>query len=238
MQRELEVCAETLAACEAANAGGADRIELCAALSEGGVTAGVGFMREAVAASKIPVHALIRPRSGGFVHSAAELRMLCADAEAALLLGVAGIVVGSLTAEHEIDVVQTKELMRVADGKPVTFHRAFDLTRDLHEALRVVVDLGCSRVLTSGGQPMVMDGLNMLRELTTMAEGKIRIAAGGGVNLQNAAVVAQVPGLDLHGSFRRKAQHEDVQDVLWQKNEPWVEVDDVRAAAALLHGAS
>ncbi|MEK6398710.1 MAG: copper homeostasis protein CutC [Terriglobus sp.] len=237
MQRELEVCAETLPAVEAANAGGADRIELCAALSEGGVTAGVGFLREAVAASKIPVHALIRPRSGGFVHSAAEFRMLCTDAEAAFSIGVAGIVVGVLTADYAIDIAQTKELMRVADGKPVTFHRAFDLTRDLHESLRVVMDLGCSRVLTSGGQPMVMDGLEMLRELTAIANGSIRIAAGGGVNLQNAAVVAQVPGLDLHGSFRRKPPAEDVRDVLWQKNEPWVEVEDVRAAVALLHGA-
>lgn len=235
MQRELEVCAETLPAVEAANAGGADRIELCAALGEGGVTAGVGFLREAIALSKIPVHALVRPRSGGFVYSAVEFRMVCADAEAALSLGAAGIVVGSLTADGSVDVVQTAELIRIADGKPVTFHRAFDLTRDLHEALRVVMDLGCSRVLTSGGQPMVMDGLAMLRELTHMAAGNIRIAAGGGVNLQNAALLAQVPGLDLHGSFRRKPKTEAVRDVLWQQAAPWVEAEDVRAVAALLH---
>jgi copper homeostasis protein len=237
LQRELEVCAETLPAVAAANAGGADRIELCAALSEGGVTAGVGFMREAIAASKIPVHVLVRPRSGGFVYSAAEFRMVCADAEAALSLGAAGIVVGSLTIDGDVDVAQTAELLKIADGKPVTFHRAFDLARDLRESLRVVMDLGCSRVLTSGGEPMVLEGLTMLRELTTLAAGKIRIAAGGGVSLQNAAVVAQVPGLDLHGSFRRKPPVEDVRDVLWQKNDPWVEVEDVRAAVALLRGA-
>lgn len=237
MQRELEICAETLQACEAANAGGADRMELCAALGEGGVTAGVGFLREAVAASAIPVHALVRPRSGNFVYSAAEFRMLCADAEAALLIGAAGIVVGSLTPDYVIDVAQTKELMRVADGKPVTFHRAFDLTRDLRESLRVVMDLGCSRVLTSGGEPTVMEGIEMLRELTQVADGNIRIAAGGGVSLQNAALFAQVPGLDLHGSFRRKPPLEDVRDVLWQKNDPWVEVEDIRTVASLLHDA-
>ncbi len=237
MQRELEVCAETLPACEAANAGGADRIELCAALSEGGVTAGVGFLREAIALSKIPVHALVRPRSGGFVYSAVEFRMVCADAEMALSLGAAGIVVGLLRPDREIDVAQTNQLMRIADGRSVTFHRAFDLTRDLRESLRVVMDLGCSRVLTSGGQPTVMEGLEMLLELTQMAASNIRIAAGGGVSLQNAALLAQVPGLDLHGSFRRKPKAEDVRDVLWQKNDPWVEAEDVRVVASLLHHA-
>jgi copper homeostasis protein len=163
--------------------------------------------------------------------------MVCADAEAALSLGAAGIVVGSLTADGVVDVAQTAELIRIADGKPVTFHRAFDLTRDLRESLRVVMDLGCSRVLTSGGQPTVMEGLEMLLELTQIAAGNIRIAAGGGVTLQNAALLAQVPGLDLHGSFRRKPQSETVRDVLWQKNDPWVEAEDVRAVAALLHSA-
>ena len=237
MQRELEVCAETLQACEAANAGGADRIELCAALSEGGVTAGVGFLREAIALSKIPVHALVRSRSGNFVYTDAEFRMLCADAETALSHGAAGLVFGSLTADESIAMAQTREMLRIADGKPVTFHRAFDLARDLPESLRVVMDLGCSRVLTSGGQPTVMEGLGMLRELTHMAAGTIRIAAGGGVSLQNAAQVAQVPGLDLHGSFRRKPPVEDVRDVLWQKGQAWVEAEDVRTVASLLHGA-
>jgi len=236
LQRELEVCAETLQACEAANAGGADRIELCAALSEGGVTAGVGFLREAIAASTIPVHALVRPRSGGFVYSATEFRMACADAEMALSLGAAGIVVGMLTADGDVDVSQTAELIRIANGRPVTFHRAFDLARDLYESLRMVIDLGCSRVLTSGGQPTVMEGLEMLIELTEIAAGRIRIAAGGGVSLQNALLLAQVPGLDLHGSLRRKAKVEAVQDVLWQQMDARVHVEDVLAMAAIVHG--
>lgn len=237
MQRELEICAETLQACEAANAGGADRIELCAALSEGGVTAGVGFLREAITASRIPVHALVRPRSGNFVYSAAEFRMACADAEMALSLGAAGIVVGTLTPDGNVDAARTADLIRIADGRSVTFHRAFDLARDLHESLRVVIDLGCSRVLTSGGQPTVMEGLEMLIELTQIADDRIRIAAGGGVSLQNAALLAQVPGLDLHGSFRRKPKAEDVRDVLWQQGQAWVEADDVRAVADLIHRA-
>lgn len=236
MQRELEICAETLQACEAANAGGADRIELCAALNEGGVTAGVGFLREAIAASRIPVHALVRPRSGGFMYSAAEFRMACADAETALSLGAAGIVVGTLTPDGDVDSVQTAELIRIANGRSVTFHRAFDLARDLHESLRVVIDLGCNRVLTSGGQPTVMEGLEMLIELTQMAEGRIRIAAGGGLSLQNAPLLAQVPGLDLHGSLRRKAKAEAASDVLWQQSDTSVNVGDVLAMAAIAHG--
>lgn len=237
MQRELEICAETLQACEAANAGGADRIELCAALNEGGVTAGVGFLREAIATSNIPVHALVRPRSGNFVYSATEFRMACADAEMALSLGAAGIVFGALTPDGAIDTAQTAVMIRIANGLPVTFHRAFDLARDLHASLRMIIDLGCSRVLTSGGQPTVMEGLEMLTELTQMAAGWIRIAAGGGVSLQNAPLLAQVPGLDLHGSFRRKPKAEDVRDVLWQQEQAWVAADDVRAVAAWIHHA-
>jgi copper homeostasis protein len=236
LQRELEICAETLQACEAANAGGADRIELCAALSEGGVTAGVGFLREAIASSSIPVHALVRPRSGGFVYSPAEFRMVCADAEMALSLGAAGIVVGMLKADGTVDTAQTAEMIRIANGRPVTFHRAFDLARDLSEALHVVTDLGCSRVLTSGGQPTVMEGLEMLLELTQVAAGKIRIAAGGGVSLQNASLLAQVPGLDLHGSLRRKVKTEAASDVLWQQADARVHVEDVLAMAAIAHG--
>ena len=116
LRREFELCAETLQACEAAAAGGADRIELCAALGEGGVTPSRGLIRAVVAATALPVHVLVRPRAGGFVYSDAEFAVICADVEDALSLGAAGVVVGMLTASLAVDVARTREVVRLAAG--------------------------------------------------------------------------------------------------------------------------
>jgi copper homeostasis protein len=234
MSRELEVCAETLQACEAAQAGGADRIELCAALSEGGVTPGPGFMREAITAVRIPMHVLVRPRSGNFVYGPEEFRMCCADAEAALASGAAGIVVGVLTAGGDLHTEQLRTLLRIAGDRPLTFHRAFDRAQDLAETLAALIDLGCSRVLTSGGLPTVTEGRDMLARLAAQAAGRIRIAAGGGVTLTNARLFTAVPGLDLHASLRQKPPAR-AGDVLWNDGDTSVRVDDVRTLAEIVH---
>ena len=235
LRREFELCAETLQACEAAAAGGADRIELCAALGEGGVTPSRGLIRAVVAAIALPVHVLVRPRAGGFVYSDAEFAVMCADVEDALSLGAAGVVVGMLTASLAVDVARTREVVRLAHGEPVTFHRAFDMTADLGESLRLLMDAGVARVLTSGGEPNVDAGFASLERLAVFADGRVRIAAGGGVTLQNAARLAAVPGLDLHASLRPKVAAADG-DPLWREGiEPEVSTDVVRAMAAIVH---
>lgn len=238
--RELEVCVETLQGCEAAGQGGADRIELCSALDVGGVTPTPAFLHAALSVSTVPIHALIRPRSGDFRYSAEEFRLLCADAEAALAAGAAGIVTGILTGERTVDSERMQQVVRLAAGKPVTFHRAIDRSRDLPEALRIIIDLGCSRVLTSGGLPTVDEGIGMLRTLTAQAAGAIRIAAGSGVSESNAERLCAVPGLDLHGSFRRKATAQPSgSDPLWNDDETrqQVSVDTVRRIAEIVHAS-
>jgi len=236
MQREFELCAETLQACEAAELGGADRIELCAALSEGGVSPSRGFLKAALSSVKTPVHVLIRPRSGDFVFTENEFRAMCDDVEDAVGLGAAGLVVGLLTAGGVIDAEHLAQLVELASGLPVTFHRALDRTRDLTKSLETVIGLGCNRVLTSGGEPTVMEGRTSLERMCAHAAGRIRVAAGGGVALANAASLLKIPGLDLHGSLR-VGTGEFSGDALWAPSPGTVNPDDVRRMSAMVHGS-
>ena len=214
---ELEICAEALQACRAATQGGADRIELCSALGEGGVTPSRGLLRSALQRSGLPLHVLIRPRAGNFIFSNEEFSVMCQDLEDALSLGAAGVVIGALTPQREVDRAQTKMLVRLAHGRPVTFHRALDQSSDVLEQLEVIIDLGCSRVLTSGGHPTVSQGLVMLERLIERASGRVRVAAGGGVTLEIASRLRNIEGLDFHASVRRHAPEDTsiVRDPLW-----------------------
>ncbi len=238
--RELELCVETLQGCEAALAGGADRIELCAALDESGLTPSRGFQRVAFDTVAMPVHVLIRPRDGNFVYSDAEFRMMCLDVDDALAQGAAGVVVGVLTTESGIARDRLATLMRLAAGRPVTFHRAFDHTPDLPASLEILAEAGCDRILTSGGRPTVTEGLPTLRQLAAQAAGRLRIAAGGGVTMTNAPALIEVDGLDLHASLRTKmpGTPPTAADPLWNEaaGPKAVSVDAVRKLSAMVHG--
>ena len=129
--RELEICAETLQACAAAELGGADRIELCSGLSEGGITPSHGFIRAALAHCKLPIHILLRPRAVNFVYSEPEFSLMCEDLEHAASLNVAGFVAGCLNDDGKVDELRLRTLVHLAGERPVTFHRAFDHTPDL-----------------------------------------------------------------------------------------------------------
>ena len=228
---ELEICAETLQACHAAEEGGANRMELCSALGQGGVTPSRGLIRAAIGGCRLPVHVLLRPRTGNFLYSAEEFAVLCDDLRDALEMGAAGVVVGVLTARHEVDRERTATLVRLAGGAPVTFHRALDRTRDLLAALDAAIELGCSRVLTSGGQPTAVEGAGMLREMVERAQGQICIAAGGGVSAKSAPLLRAIPGLDFHASLRQPAESSSAAvDPLWidDSSGSAVSVKDVR----------
>ncbi|HEY8998330.1 MAG TPA: copper homeostasis protein CutC [Edaphobacter sp.] len=201
----FELCAETIAACISACDGGADRIELCSALSEDGLTPSHGFIRAAVALSNLPVHVLIRPRSGNFVYSNEEFKLMRDDILHARELGAAGVVIGLLNSDATVDVARTHELVELASPLEVTFHRAFDSTLVLEAALEDVISTGSHRLLTSGGQPDVLQGATSLRRLNEIAAGRIAIAAGGGLRLENARDVVLKAGVQqVHGSLRRK----------------------------------
>jgi copper homeostasis protein len=201
----FELCAETIDACIAARDGGADRIELCSALSEGGLTPSHGLARAAIERSGLPVHTLIRPRGGDFLYSASEVSVMADDIAHMKQLGAAGVVLGILHPDGTVDRGRTRALVELARPMPVTFHRAFDATPSLPDALEEVIAIGCDRVLTSGGQRDVIAGASCLASLVQQSAGRIQVAAGGGLRLQNAASLARLTGAThFHGSLRRR----------------------------------
>lgn len=196
----LEICVDDATGLAAAIRGGADRIELCSALSIGGLTPTFGFMSLA-AKAPIPVNALIRPRAGGFCYSADEVEMMCRDIEAARTAGLAGVVIGALDNAGRLDRDALDLLLAAARGMDVTLHRAFDLTRDLFEALEDAVALGIPRILTSGGRTSVAEGRETIADLTEAGGGRISIMPGGGVNADLAPHLLAMPYLfELHAS--------------------------------------
>ena len=200
----FEVCAEDLAACVAAREGGADRIELCCALSEGGLTPSHALTGAAVVKSGLPVYTILRPRGGDFVYSEAEFALMQEDMEHARELGVGGFVAGVLRPDGTVDGDRMVRLVEQAAPLEMTFHRAFDVTANLEHALEDVIATGCRRLLTSGGAADVHTGAERLRRLGEQAAGRIAIAVGGGLRLETAAEVARITGArQFHGSVRR-----------------------------------
>lgn len=175
--------------------GGGNRVELCASLLEGGLTPSVGQQRQARAAVPIPIHSMIRPRGGDFAHSAAELATMLEDVAVAKAEGMNGVVFGCLTLAGEVDEEATAALVRAARPLSVTFHRAFDMTRDPHAALEALVRCGVDRVLTSGQRPTALEGAELLRRLHAQADGRIVILGCGEITPETAARVRQETGL-------------------------------------------
>jgi copper homeostasis protein len=205
----FELCAETMEACLAAREGGADRIELCSGLSEGGITPSHGLVRAAVSRSGLPVHVLVRPRGGSYVYSADEVAVMAEDVLHAKALGAAGVVVGLLLPSGRVDSDAVRRLVELARPMEVTFHRAFDSTPSLREALEDVIATGCKRVLTSGGHLDVVLGADTLAALVAQAGDRIDVAVGGGLRLRNAAMLARRTGAShFHGSLQSKAPQE------------------------------
>ncbi|SEE93716.1 copper homeostasis protein CutC [Ruania alba] len=196
----FELAVQDLTGIRVAGAVGADRIELCTALSTGGLTPSRGLI-EAAADAGPPVHVLIRPRAGGFDYAAEEHRLIVADARAAMAAGASGVVVGGTRG----GVVDTDLVRAVQDVAPeVTFHRAFDVLVDLDRALDAVLELGVRRVLTSGGAARAVDALDVLTRLVRRADGALEVMAGAGISAVNVVQVAAT-GVDaVHASAKRR----------------------------------
>ena len=192
----VEACVDSVESAAAAQAGGAGRVELCDNLLEGGTTPSAGTI--AVARERlttIPLFVLVRPRGGDFLYGEAELDVMRRDIALARSLGADGVVTGALTPDGEVDVARTRRLVEHARPLRVTFHRAFDLTRDPAAALEAVVESGCDRVLTSGAAPNALAGLATIAALVRQAAGRIVILAGGGITEESAARVARETGV-------------------------------------------
>eukprot|EP00128_Syssomonas_multiformis_P012624 Colp12_sorted_trinity150504_noHs@35766 len=192
----LEICVESVESAQAAKVGGANRIELCCNLSEGGTTPSHGLLKMVKTYVDLPTMVMIRPRGGDFLYSDVEFEIMKEDLLAAKQLGADGFVFGILTADGKVDVARCAELIGLARPLPVTFHRAFDVSADLSGALEALVQLGVQRVLTSGGEPTVLEGLPTIAALIAQSKGRITIMAGGGVNTRNLQrILDECPGL-------------------------------------------
>lgn len=200
MKPLLEICCGDVESVYAAAAGGADRIELCAALSEGGLTPSCGQLRAALSLH-VPVNVLIRARGGDFVFSDAEIRAMIDDIHLAADMDANGVVIGALTPDGDIDTDAVGRMAEAAKGMHITFHRAFDVCRDPFRALEDVISIGCDTLLTSGHEPDALAGAATLRALHGRAAGRIAVMAGCGVTPENAARILRESGADaLHGS--------------------------------------
>lgn len=204
MSFTLEICTNSVQSALAAQAGGAQRIELCQNLEQGGITPSYGLIRQVRALLHIPVFVLIRPRPGDFVYDDNELAIMRADVEMCRELGCDGVVLGVLTSEGRVDVPRTRALVALAQPLPVTFHRAFDDCVDFAQALEDVIASGCQRLLTSGGQPTAEAGQAQLAALVRQAGPRLRVMPGAGITAANVAALAQATGAaEFHASAKR-----------------------------------
>ena len=185
-----ELCAYTCEACDIARRTGVTRIELCAAPLEGGTTPSAGLIRYARSLPGLRLSVMIRPRGGDFCYTDAETALMAEEIRFARACGADGVVLGVLTSDGEVDETRTAQLVREAEGMEVTFHRAFDMTRDPRQALEAVIRTGCRRVLTSGCRNTAQEGVETLRVLAAQAAGRIEVMAGSGVNPSNARLLA------------------------------------------------
>ena len=202
--KTLEICAGSVESAIAARDGGAQRIELCAALEVGGVTPSAGLIAQARKVEGLTLNVIIRPRGGDFLYNDYEAACMEQDIHTCKQLGVDGVVIGALTAEGDIDTVTCKRLIAAADGMSVTFHRAFDMCRDPRKALEELIAMGCNRVLTSGQTATALAGAPLLKELVEQAAGRIVIMPGCGVNSSNAGAILKATGAtEIHASARR-----------------------------------
>ena len=192
----IEAAVDSVESALAAQRAGAQRLELCANLGVGGTTPSEALIDAVLERVDLPIAAMVRPRGGSFVHSAAEIEQMQRDVDTILRHGVAAVVLGILDAGGHVDVAPVRELVRLAGGTPVVFHKAFDRIADRAAALETLVQLGLSRVLTSGGAPSAMEGAAEIAALHRQAAGRIEILAGGKVRGANVRELVAATGVD------------------------------------------
>jgi copper homeostasis protein len=217
----VEAAVETPESALAAERAGADRIELCENLSEGGTTPGEGLIAAVTERTRIPVFVLIRPRAGGFVYSRNEFEEMTRDIERAGSLGIAGIVTGALTAQGRVNVGLTRALIEAAAGLPVTFHRAIDSAANLPAALEETIEAGASRVLTSGGAATALEGMDVVAALADQAGDRIAVVAAGGIREHNVRdVIARTGVREVHARLIDEAQMRGLVDAVQGTGRP------------------
>ncbi len=190
----IEICVNSAESALKAQQGGADRVELCENLFEGGTTPSAGSILTARRRLTAGLMVMIRPRGGDFLYSDLEFEVMQQDIRMAKELGADGIVLGLLTPDGHVDVPRTRELAQLALPLPITFHRAFDMASDPFRALEDVISLGIARILTSGGERTAFEGARRIAQLVQRANGRINIMPGSGINERNVATILEQTG--------------------------------------------
>ncbi len=200
---KVEICIDSVESAIAAERGGAERIELCSDLLEGGLTPGAGLIASVRRRVGIDLFVMIRPRGGDFCYTDFEFEVMQEEIKHARQLGADGVVLGLLDEEGRVDGPRTRKLVELAEPLPVTFHRAIDMTPDLSAAMEDVVRTGACRILTSGGAPNVSRGIGQIARMVAAANGRILIMPGGGITADSIVGIAEATGAsEFHSSAR------------------------------------
>ena len=203
----IEIATSDFLTTKSAVEGGADRIELCANLAEGGTTPSYAHIKKCRETFDIALYPIIRPRGGDFLYTKDEFEIMKNDIKLCNELGCEGIVIGLLNMDGTIDMTRTSELIDLAYPMDVTFHRAFDRCKDPFVALEELIEIGCQRILTSGQKPTVIDGVDLIAELNRNADDRIIIMPGSGVRKDNIKMLADKTGcIEFHSSLRGKGK--------------------------------
>ncbi|MBR0574245.1 MULTISPECIES: copper homeostasis protein CutC [Pasteurellaceae] len=209
---KFELCIDNIQSIQTASQSKVDRVELCSALAVGGLTPSYGLIKQALHFNNLSHHVMIRPRAGDFVFNQAEIEIMINDILIAKELGVDGVVIGALTDNHDIDTQICEKLIDTAQGMEITFHRAFDLCRDPKTALAQIIDLGCTRLLTSGLKKTAWLGKENIAQLVQQSNGRIQIMAGAGVTSENALEIVKATGIEnIHFSAKKVQQNKTPQ---------------------------
>jgi copper homeostasis protein len=203
MKYIIEIATTDFTTTKSAVEGGADRIELCAALSEGGITPSYGLITQCRKAFDVALFPIIRPRAGDFLFTGEEFELMMKDALLCKQQGCEGVVIGLLKRDGSIDIPRTSRLIEAVYPLEVTFHRAFDRCKDPFEALEQLIQIGCQRILTSGQQPTAMEGAALIARLIEQADDRIIIMPGSGVRKDNIKTIAEKTGaVEFHSSVK------------------------------------
>lgn len=196
----LEICCYSVQSLINAASGGANRVELCADYLIGGITPSIGKIERAVKQHLVDVYVMIRPRGGDFLYSHEAYNIMERDIAACENLGVKGVVIGMLNKDGSVDTERLKKLVELAFPMDVTFHRAIDMSSDMFKAIDDIYDCGVKRILTSGGYPTAIEGIDVIKNMTTYANGRVSIMAGSGVNAHNLKQLYDAGVREFHSS--------------------------------------
>ncbi len=235
---KLELIAFNIQSCMDAQEVGASRIELCANPADGGTTPSYGFIKAARDKLSIDLYPIIRPRGGDFLYSNDEFAIMKSDINVCKVFGCNGVVIGMLNADGSIDKKRCKELVELAKPMKVSFHRAFDRANNLSQALEDIIEIGCERILTSGGKPNAIDALDTIAALVKQAGERIVIMPGSGIRSSNIKLIADKTGAkEFHSSARKNfasAMNFTAPQMQEQLQEVGIDIAEAKAMAGII----